>query len=625
MQKRQSEQILVSKHLGLRRLRQMLSLLGCHRRGALIHNINGSSDTRLFLDPSVWLFASDLDQVVPALNQMDQLRQNHTLVGWFAYELAAALEKCLPERFDYGGSFLEFGVYQDSIEPPDETTQFLEGEHQISELVADTRRDLYVRSVQRILEQIWAGNVYQVNFTVRLKFAFRGDPRSLFLSLLRSQPVENACILRNEDHWILSLSPELFFRTSDHEIDVRPMKGTLTRGRTNEEDRFQSDRLQSNPKDRAENLMIVDLMRNDLGRISRFGSVSVDRLFEVHRLPTLFQMTSTVSSRLRDLSLQQLLKAMFPSGSVTGTPKLAAMKYINEMELSPRGIYCGAVGQISKEGSLFNVPIRTLTLRRRIRKGGRDIDGTYQGELGVGSGIVADSEPLKEWEESRLKSTFLLDRPPTFSLVETIRFERDWLRLSKHLIRLAASAEYFGFRYDQECLLNTLLACATSLGEGVFKVRLLLDERGHSSTEVEKTGPITEPVRIAFAKEQTDRNDRFLYHKTTYRPLYLRASKMAPRLGLWDLLFTNREGEVTEGAICNVFARINGTWNTPPQDSGLLAGIMREELIAKLKASIRPLHRHDLIDAEKLLVSNSIRGPLRAQLIDLPHANIQEL
>jgi para-aminobenzoate synthetase/4-amino-4-deoxychorismate lyase len=400
-------------------------------------------------------------------------------------------------------------------------------------------------------------------------------------------------------------------------IEVRPMKGTLGRGRTTIEDEIQRRKLVSSPKDRAENLMIVDLMRNDLGRISRIGSVGVSRLFEVHKLPTLFQMTSTVKGYLRrSLSVKELLEAVFPSGSVTGTPKLAAMGYINDLETSPRGVYCGAVGRFSPKETTFNVPIRTLNLKRRDGGCHSDPRGIYDGELGIGSGIVADSNPLHEWEESQLKSSFLLDTTPRFSLIETIRFDRGWHRLSGHLARLAASAKYFGFTYDEERVLGTLRRCSTAFGPGVFKVRLLLDDRGETSTEVERIRPVVSPVRLAFANHQTDPMDPFLFHKTTHRPLYRMAQQTARRSGLWDLVFQNRYGEITEGSISNIFARIHGKWCTPPQGCGLLAGIMREELIRRLDSEERPLRTDDLLSAEELLVTNSVRGVLAAQLVE---------
>ena len=625
MVNRQSKRTLVDRDIASVRLRQMLSLLGTHPRGALINSIDESFDTKVFLNPVSWLHINDLKEVHPALSRLDELRKNHHLLGWFSYELAPALEQCLPVRTDYEDSLLEFGVYQHPTEPYSNTPQFRESYYHISELESDTDQDTYVRRVHTILDQIRSGNVYQVNFTVRLSFLFEGDPRALFLSLRRSQPVENAHILRNKGEWIISLSPELFFRIRGDEIEVRPMKGTLKRGRTKDEDGIQRNRLHSSPKDRAENLMIVDLMRNDLGRISNVGTVSVSRLFEVQKLPTLFQMTSTVRAQLRSkVSLYQLLEAVFPSGSVTGTPKLAAMQFIHELERSPRGIYCGALGRFSPKETVFNVPIRTLVLRRLDGDDEVDPNGIYQGELGIGSGIVADSDPLSEWEESKLKSTFLMASPPSFLLVETIRFERGWLRLSRHLARLAASAEYFGFDYKEEDVMRALRGRAASLGAGVFKVRLLLNDRGNALVEAEEVSPIQEPVRVAFASERTNPMDPFLYHKTTHRPLYLKAQQTARRYGFWDLLFRNEDGEITEGSICNIFARIEGDWCTPPQSAGLLPGVMRGELIPKLKAEVRPLRCEDLLAAEEIFVTNSVREVLRAELTDLPHANMQK-
>jgi para-aminobenzoate synthetase/4-amino-4-deoxychorismate lyase len=395
------------------------------------------------------------------------------------------------------------------------------------------------------------------------------------------------------------------------------MKGTIERGKTTAEDLLNEQKLLNNQKDRAENLMIVDLMRNDLGRVAHLGSVQVDRLFEIEKLPTLFQMTSSLQARLADsVSLEQLLQALFPSGSVTGTPKLAAMRLIHELEDSPRGVYCGALGHLTPGETRFNVPIRTIVLKQEGARSAENPDSSYLGELGVGSGIVADSEPVSEWSETGLKASFLVRSQPDFSLVETIRFEKSWVRLSAHLERLRDSADYFGFPFDAGRIEEALDNCGTRGEEGAFKVRLLLGDKGDLRTEISEVPPETTLPRLATAFEETNSDDVFLYHKTTHRPLYHQARKAAPELGLWDFIFQNSRGEVTEGSICNIFIQLDGRWFTPPQRCGLLKGIMRAEMLRELNASEETFRMEELYRADEILVTNSVQGALTAELVD---------
>jgi para-aminobenzoate synthetase / 4-amino-4-deoxychorismate lyase len=367
-------------------------------------------------------------------------------------------------------------------------------------------------------------------------------------------------------------------------------------------------------KNRAENLMIVDLMRNDLGRIARFGSVEVSRLFEVKPYPTLLQMVSTVSSTLREgAGVPDLLQALFPSGSVTGAPKVAAMKLIRELEKSPRGVYCGAVGWMAGNQATFNVGIRTIHLRR-LDASNQEPEGEYAGVLGIGSGIVADSDPESEWEETLLKSRYVTTPPPSFCLLESLRFESGFSFLEAHLYRLSQSAEYFGFPYDRPKVERALSSHCSRLGSGAFKVRLLLDPAGEIRVSSQPVSRPEEPVKVCLAQPATDPDNVFFYHKSTRRGLYEAAQQAARRLGYWDLIFCNTQGFVTEGSISNVFVLYQGRWLTPSLQCGLLPGVAREATIARLGAEERAFSPETLLQAEKVLVTNAVHGPLHARV-----------
>lgn len=592
---------------------------------------------RLFVDPVETVVASDPGQVVSSLERLEELRRSYILVGWVAYETGPELK---PRR--RAGSvlpFLEFGAYP-SHAPVDPNSAIEElRDYRLDCLVATETRDSYLEKIDRIKEEIRQGNVYQVNFTHRLRFRFNGDPRALFRDLCRSQPVAGAALYRFPDHWILSLSPELFVRVRSDQIEVQPMKGTLSRGRTVKEDRERMLQLASDPKNRAENLMIVDLMRNDLGRVARTGSVQVQKLFEVHRLPTILQMTSSVRAQSRwvPFRLRELLKALFPCGSITGAPKLAAMQLIEELESSPRGVYCGALGIVDSKNIDLQVGIRTLFLKPVSGiDAGSAPHRLYEGEMGTGSGIVADSDPETEWEECGWKARFFVTRIPRFQLIETLTYDGTWHRLKQHLERLKRSAEYFDFSFDEEEVrgfLDSLVrpvgasSPAVEIGPGtgagreatrmnLLKVRLLLDQEGDLQGSLERVIPVQQPVPVALSGERVDSRDIWLYHKTTHRPLYSAAQEICRKSPLFDLLFRNEKEELTEGSISNLFLRIDNEWLTPHANCGLLPGVMRSCLIETLPAREAVLKLEDLLRASRILVSNSVQGALEGRLVD---------
>lgn len=483
------------------------------------------------------------------------------------------------------------------------------GEHAVRDLRPSWDRETYRRAFARARAYIEAGDVYQVNLTQTLSFAFDGDPLSLYLDLRRRQRVGCGGLLAAPGWHVLSLSPELFLRLDGRRALVRPMKGTAARGVTPEEDEAARRWLAADEKSRAENLMIVDLMRNDLGRLARPGDVRVTDLFTVETYRSLHQMTSGVTARLRDdVGLADLLRAIFPCGSVTGAPKIRAMQVISELEPQPRGVYTGALGLLAPDGRAFlNVAIRTLVLRA----GGR-------GEIGIGSGVVFDSDADAEYEEGLLKAEFLTRPDPPFSLIETMRWDRDagYALLDRHLARLAASAAWFAIPCDEPAIRALLSEQARAFSGPPMRVRLLLDEDGEATITATPLPAGPPPVlRYAVSDRPVSSRDPFLYHKTTRRAAYdAELARLSARTGCSEALFVNERGELTEGAWTNLFIRRGDRLLTPPVSCGLLDGTLRSDLLQRRPDSVlqRVLRPEDLATADEVLLGNSVRGLMRA-------------
>jgi para-aminobenzoate synthetase/4-amino-4-deoxychorismate lyase len=477
----------------------------------------------------------------------------------------------------------------------------------------------FTRAIDRIREYIAAGDTYQVNYTYRLRFDAFGPLAALYARLRARQPVPyGALISLPGGGAVVSMSPELFVRHAEGVIVARPMKGTARASGDAALDAQRSSELAADTKNRAENLMIVDLLRNDLGRVAETGSVEVPALFDVQRFGDVLQMTSTVRARLRpDATLAGVFAALYPCGSITGAPKLRTMQIIRELETTPRGIYTGATGWIDppaagrKLGSFcLSVPIRTLALQAPK-------NGVRRGELGVGAGIVFDSDAASEYAECALKARFLTGLPNEFELFETIRasHEDGPRHLDAHLDRIAASCAYFGFPFDRAAAQALVVDACLALAPGLHRVRLSFDQSGQAKVQ---SSPLAlsprEPVSLLLADTPTRSDDLFLRHKTSVRSRYDAAWRAAEAKGAFDTLFFNERGELTEGGRSNVFVRINGHWYTPPLSCGLLPGVLRAVILAApaWKASERIITREMLASAEDIVVCNSLRGPLRA-------------
>jgi len=594
----------------------------------------------LFINPLKWLVCSVGDRAENFFQEVgDWQAKGKHLAGWIAYEFGYLLEPSLQSlsRSRNGSSSSRepravLGVFDQPVIYDHAGNHFLnnkrwpeltldqEEEYLIGDLRTNTSREEYLSAIKRIKEYILAGHTYQVNYTMKLNFAFSGSSAALYRTLRRNQSVSYGAWIRHDNRDIMSFSPELFYRTDRKKITVRPMKGTMVRGRTTKEDEANRLFLKQDPKNRSENIMIVDLLRNDLGRLLydiNGGRVQPRSLFDVETYETLLQMTSTIDGKREDvkqLDQQKVLKAIFPCGSITGAPKIRTMEIIHELEKEERGVYCGAIGYCGPDETVFNVPIRTVVLRNG------------SGEMGIGSGIIHDSDPEGEWEESLLKGNFLTRPTPEFKLIETILWQPEsgyWL-LEEHMERLEDSAMYFMFACDKDEVLQQLKQKAASFTENQ-RVRLLLNQDGrldvtaHELPEFKAFDPFLPVVStplptVSFSRQQTDPGSRDLFHKTTRRQIYDDARKQAVEQELFEILFTNNRDEVTEGSISNIFIEKDGRIVTPPIGCGLLNGTFRRFLLKHDRIEEQVVSRRDVDSADAVYVGNSIRGMVQVKV-----------
>jgi len=594
----------------------------------------------VFIDPVRVLSIHRASEVAGLLKTIQAyIDQGYYLAGYFGYECGYAMAKLGLRHYSSETQPLAwFGVYHqpimfdhvtgqvtpsmklDHVRPAEVVANDVET-YPVRALHFDLDQQQYRERIERIKEYIRAGDTYQINFTGRYRFSFEGSPLALYTALKHKQPVPYAAYIRAAEQHILSFSPELFFRIDGQRITTRPMKGTTPRGRTLDEDRQRAEWLHNDAKNRAENIMIVDLLRNDLGRISNIGSVNVPELFTIERYSTLFQMTSTVEAVLEDdVDYYSLFQSLFPCGSVTGAPKLRSMEIIHELEQSPRGVYTGAIGYfapssdaVAPRRAVFNVAIRTIVLQNG------------HGEMGVGSGIVYDSVAAEEYAECAVKARFLTDASPDFDILEAVLWANGFQRMEQHLRRMADSATYFGYPFDEAAVESLLGQESTRFVLGSrYKVRLCLSRDGVlscESTRLPETNFVHTPI-IGVSAVRTDSQNRFYYHKTTNRALYNRASAVAVAHGYADIIFLNERGEVTEGATNNIFIERNGSLFTPPVQCGVLPGVYRSHILEHHPTAQEAiLTLPDLQHADHIYICNAIRGwrevTLRPTLLDL--------
>lgn len=573
---------------------------------------NAENRQSLFFTDAVQILSTDCLDEIPAIFQsIDKaLQSGYFVAGFLSYEAGYHFE---PTAIRSTHSFIGcdvplawFGIYREPLtwnefENSPSEPQLYNGDFaEPGEVSVSVSQTEYCERIQQIRRYIEAGDLYQANYTVMVRQSWNGGAGMLFDKMMESQPVCYGALINTGVAYILSASPELFFRKQGSRIVVRPMKGTSRRGHDRAEDAERAEWLAADEKNRAENVMIVDLLRNDLGRICSTGSVEVTNLFAIERYPDLLQMTSTVRGNLRPgTSNYEIFRSLFPCGSITGVPKVRTMQAIRTLEGEPRGVACGAIGFFSPAGdAVFSVAIRTLTLR--------------EGEcaMRVGSGVTYDSDAETEYAECLLKSKFLTRRPQRFELIETIRWAGDFFLLDLHLQRLEDSAEYFNFRFDRENVRDQLRRFAASFEKNsCHRVRLLLSRSGSIAIASEPLTTLSTPALLLICPEKTDSSDTFLRHKTTWRPLYDRVLKDARARGFIDALFFNEQEEATECAIHNLMIAKDGKFVTPALSCGLLPGVYRRYLMSRhpeIKESIVTLE--DILNADRIFIFNSIRG-----------------
>jgi para-aminobenzoate synthetase/4-amino-4-deoxychorismate lyase len=564
-----------------------------------------NNDWLYFSNPHQIITAEKLEDVLPALREIERLIavNDWYAAGFLSYEAAPAFDSALQTKPGAGFPYLWFGLYPGphivTLPSPARLKPILDW-HPI------TDREAYNAAIAKIKDCIAEGKTYQVNYTMRMQTSFTGNTWDFFLHLAQNQN-NHAAYIDIGQHVICSASPELFFQLDGDTITCRPMKGTAKRGRTMVEDNEQSEWLKNSKKNRAENVMIVDMIRNDLGKIAEVGSVQVPHLFEMERYPTLWQMTSTVTAKTH-ASLTEIFTALFPCGSITGAPKVSTMKIIAELENTPRKIYTGTIGYISPQRKAsFNVAIRTLLIDQNSQRS----------EYGIGGGIVWDSSSIDEYAEALLKAQVLVQQPLPFSLLETLLWTQEdgFFLQEKHTARMLHSATYFDIPMTKEKLEDYLKQISSAFFTPQ-RVRVLLDQSGrllHESA-VFKIIKDNQTLKACLAKAPVDSGNVFLFHKTTQREVYESARKDFEEFD--DVLLYNEFGELTEFTIGNLVVELNGQLLTPPIFSGVLAGTFRAYLMETGQVLERTITIDQLNKCTKIFRVNSIRRWQRVAIQD---------
>lgn len=567
-----------------------------------------ASAARLYADPVKTLTAQTVAELDAVLDELRETKLH--AAGFLAYEAGFALEPKLADKLehrDLPAPFAWFGLFGGYSEFDAKTLPSLLPDPAgawLGTLMPEVARGDYDAAFDAVEDYIAAGDIYQANLTFRAAASYAGSPLALYAAIRPRAAAGYGGIVWTGEQWFLSFSPELFFALKDGRVTTKPMKGTAARVRDCAADAAVAAEMRADPKQRAENLMIVDLLRNDLSRVAEPGSVEVPELFTVESYPTVHTMTSTITAQLKgSLGAVDMIRAIFPCGSITGAPKIRAMEIINEVESAPRGIYCGSIGRIDACGdAAFNVAIRTFHLN----------DGTKRVSVGLGSGVIADSDGAAEWAECLAKGAFARVVRTDFDLIETMRFEpaSGIARLELHLDRMKESARALDFVFDRHEARNRLHAATFHLAEAM-KVRLMASRGGALAIEMRPL-PVnaTAPWQVKIVPLPVDSQDFRLAHKTSDRAFYDKARNAS---GADEVLFTDPEGFLTEGSITTIFVERDGKLMTPPLARGLLPSALRRELIESGQAVEADLCLDDLGD--KFLLGNSVRGLFQARRV----------
>ena len=532
-----------------------------------------------FTNPIKIITAFNFDELKTAFAKIEELKNQYYIVGYLRYNAFSGQSSNFPLL--YFEVFNSYNIYKTKntkklLLNPTPCVNFCE----------------YSNAIKKIKEEIAKGNTYEVNYTYDFDIPFDGDELDLFNFLLSKQKTPYNFYMKNQYDTVLSFSPELFFEMQNNHILTKPMKGTIRRGKDKKEDKNLIEFLKNDIKNRAENVMIVDLLRNDLGRIAKVGTVNVSKLFEIETHKTLHQMTSQIEADLKEnTTFFDIFKAIFPCGSITGAPKISTMKVISNVEKGERNIYCGAIGMISPKETIFSVPIRIL------QKTNEQNNFKYR----VGGAIVWDSNAQDEWEETLTKTKFLNDE---FQIIETVKIENNSILFEKeHFERMQKTAEHFGFKFKTPEIAKT--------DDGML--RILLNRDGEIKKELKRITP-AKTSKIAISPIIQNSKNEFLYYKTTYRPWYYDSFQRIKNGEIYDEIFFNEKGELTEGARSNIVLQLNGNLYTPPVQCGLLNGVFRQELLKNNKCTEKILYKKDLEKAEKIFCVNSVRGMVEIRL-----------
>ncbi len=602
-------------------LNSISDIIAAEKNCILLDNarsVKNNNYSYLFYSPVKILTAHEYNDIENLLSELDKYSREYWISGYLSYEAAYALENrfsCYtdkkPEELPLGW----FGVFEEPLifnhatgkwnrdipdGPPDDSgEEYLQEQLTVTHLIEE---QLFHEKIHAIRQAIKNGETYQVNFTYDVSVKSSLPPFALFKQLRERQRTPYCAYMQNEYGFVASLSPELFFTIRNGSISTKPMKGTAPRGHSAEEDRGLVSFLEQDEKNRAENLMIVDLLRNDLGRICQAGTVITEKLFEVETHPTVHQMTSTITGKLRPgTGISTIIKNIFPCGSVTGAPKIRTMEIIHELETGCRGVYCGAIGFMAPNGdATFNVPIRTL------QKGKEDSQWRFR----VGSGIIWDSSAEMEWKECADKCRFLEYRRPGFDLLETLLFEKECTFAGDHKARMQSSAEYFGYPFSTKAFDTLLKQIENKLdGANACKVRILLSKNGElkwDSTVIDSSQ--RQSQKLLFSSQPVNEQDVMLFHKSTYRPWFKYAREKIGGNACFDMLFYNSKGQITEGARSTIFIEKEGMLYTPPVSCGLLPGVLRKSLMSEGKCKEKILFKDDILSADAVYCGNSVRG-----------------
>ncbi|MBN2103393.1 aminodeoxychorismate synthase component I [bacterium] len=550
----------------------------------------------LFENPLTVIQTNTIEDILPALREVDSRVNKHQefAAGFISYEAAPGFDPALKTHSLPDFPLIWFGLFQ----KPRILNSLPKGKTpcQLGNWQPDTNQASYQHAFDHIQSCLAGGESYQVNYTIRMNAAFTGYPFGLFRQMTKSQQALYGAYIDFGEYAICSASPELFFSLNNNRLISRPMKGTTPRGRFLSEDRFISQRLQDSLKNRAENVMIVDMMRNDMGRIAIPGSVHVPHLFDVEKYPTVWQMTSTVESQTK-ADLPDIFQALFPCASVTGAPKPRTMEIIRELEPTPRKIYTGAIGMIGPgRRARFNVTIRTVLVNQK----------TGSAEYGVGGGVVWDSTAKEEYRECQIKARILTEKRPDFQLLESLLWtpETGYYLLAYHIRRLTESAEYFDYPLDIESLLKHLNTKITDYPQKPLKVRLLLSSDGSFDISFKPPKP-SHSVTVNCAKTPVDTDNPFLYHKTTLRDVYKQA--LSEKGEADDVILWNNRDEITESSSSNIVIQFGEKRLTPPVSCGLLPGTRRAELLDQGAIKESVIHKSQLYKADRIFLINSVR------------------